>query len=58
MILGNKVYTSIFPDSNALGKVVTLKGRKFTIVGVFKKKGTVMMDFVDNVVCIPENTFF
>ena len=57
VMLGNKVAETIFPDGNAIGKRITIMGRHFTIIGVFKKQGTAMMDFIDNRASMPLKTF-
>ncbi|MDR0926992.1 MAG: ABC transporter permease [Ignavibacteria bacterium] len=56
-LLGSKVAEAIFPNGNALGKRIHIIGKPFTIVGVLKKQGTAMMDFVDNRISIPLPTF-
>ena len=57
ILLGDKVYNTIFPNGGAIGKRITLLGRHFIIIGILKKQGTVMMDFVDNRIVLPLNTF-
>lgn len=39
IILGNKIAQDLFPNGNALGKKVIVKGKNLTIVGVLDKKG-------------------
>jgi putative ABC transport system permease protein len=56
--IGSKVNEAIFPNGDAIGKTLKILGRHFKIVGIIKKQGTVMMDFVDNRVAIPLNTYF
>jgi putative ABC transport system permease protein len=56
-VLGFKALTTIFPDSNSLGKTIEVNGRKLLVIGVVKKQGTMMMDFVDSKIYIPLNTF-
>jgi putative ABC transport system permease protein len=59
VVIGSRVNDAIFPDGEdkAVGKTIKIMGRHFKIVGILKKQGTVMMDFVDNKVCIPLKTF-
>jgi putative ABC transport system permease protein len=57
ILLGDKVKETIFPNGNAVGKKVTVLGRHFTIVGILKKQGTLMFDFIDNRIVFPLNTF-
>lgn len=39
VVLGYDVYENLFGNSDPLGKEVRLYGRKFTVIGVLKKKG-------------------
>ena len=57
ILLGSKPAETIFPNGNALGKRVTIMGRHFIIIGILKKQGTVMMDFIDNRIVMPLKTF-
>ena len=54
-VIGSEVYQSLFPGGvDALGRSVTLKGRKFQVVGVLKKVGQNMAGFdFDNGIIIP-----
>jgi putative ABC transport system permease protein len=56
-LIGSKPAETIFPDGDAIGKKITINGRHFTIVGIIKKQGTAMMDFVDNRINMPLKTF-
>lgn len=56
--IGWKVYETIFPNGDALGKTIKLNGKKFTIIGVIKKQGTTFFDFMDFVCYVPLKTFF
>jgi putative ABC transport system permease protein len=57
VVIGDKVAATIFPQGDALGKIVKIGGHKFTIIGVIKKQGTMFFDFIDNQVFIPIGTF-
>jgi putative ABC transport system permease protein len=57
-VIGAKVNETIFPNGGAIGKRITLMGKHFTVVGVLKKQGTAMMDFIDNRICLPLHTYF
>ncbi len=57
VVLGYKAAEILFTDENPVGKIIKLKGRKFKVIGVIKKRGTMLMDFVDNQVFIPIGTF-
>ncbi|GAB1372602.1 ABC transporter permease [Candidatus Kapaibacterium sp.] len=57
VVIGSKVASSIFPNNDALGKDIKIQGHKFMIVGVIKKQGTMMLDFIDNQVFLPLGSF-
>lgn len=57
VILGYKVANSFFPDRSPLGETMRINGRKFTVIGVVNKRGTIITDFIDNQVFIPIQTF-
>ena len=47
-----------FPNTDPIGKTVTLDGRPFTVVGTSKAKGSVFGQSQDNFVFIPMHTYF
>lgn len=57
-VIGAIPAARIFPDSNGVGKTIKINGKNFLIVGQTTKQGTMMLDFVDNVVYIPMKAFF
>jgi len=57
VVLGHKVANTIFPDENPIGKQIKIKGRTFEVIGVVKKQGTMLMDFIDDRVYIPIGNF-
>lgn len=57
VVLGYKVANAFFPDGSALGKTMRINGRKFLVIGVVNKRGTIITDFIDNQVFIPIQTF-
>ncbi len=57
VVLGNVVDKSIFPKENSIGKIIKIKGKKYKVIGVLKKQGTALLDFMDNRVYIPLRTF-
>ncbi|MGA2296102.1 MAG: ABC transporter permease [FCB group bacterium] len=61
IVLGYKVYNSFLNNGDPIGQSIKIEGHKFLVVGVTKKKGTQLMDFIDNQCYIPlksfENTF-
>jgi putative ABC transport system permease protein len=57
IVLGSKVAETLFPEGNALDKTVIIRGQKFEVIGIVKKQGTMLMDFVDNQVFLPVGAF-
>ncbi|MCX7909909.1 MAG: ABC transporter permease [Ignavibacteria bacterium] len=56
-VLGHKVAKTLFPDQNPIGKYIKIKGRDFEVIGVVKKQGTMLMDFIDDRIYIPIGNF-
>ncbi|KUL20232.1 ABC transporter permease [Chlorobium limicola] len=57
-VVGDDIASGLFPNENALGKTISLKNRKFRIVGVFKKQGKFLGLFsFDNQVIMPLGAF-
>ncbi|GAB1431209.1 ABC transporter permease [Ignavibacteria bacterium] len=56
-VVGYNVANTLFPDGDALGKEIKIRGHKFEIIGVVEKRGTFIMDFIDNQTFIPLQTF-
>lgn len=57
IVLGYKVAQQLFPNSDAIGKTIKIKGRKFKVLGIVKKQSTMLMDFIDNQIYMPIGTF-
>lgn len=57
-VIGSKVANSLFPEQNPLGKYLKIEGQDFIIIGVVKKQGTMLMDFIDDRIYIPISIFF
>lgn len=57
VVIGFNVAQILFPRGDAVGKTVKIMGRPFLVIGSIKKRGTMMMDFLDNQVYIPLNVF-
>lgn len=56
-ILGSQTATSLFSNSNPIGKQIKIKGRKYTVIGVFEKQGDNMFNSgSDELVLIPINS--
>ena len=55
-VLGSGVAGKLFPNGDALGKVVTIKRIPFTVVGVLKKRGSGTFSSTDDIIHIPLDT--
>jgi putative ABC transport system permease protein len=53
VVIGYGVSSVLFPNGNALGRIIKIGGHPFEVIGVIEKRGTMLMDFVDNQVFIP-----
>lgn len=56
VVLGYNAWKTIFEQKPATGKIVKINGRKFEVIGVVRKRGTFIFDYVDNQMFIPINT--
>ena len=56
-VIGATVAEGLFPNTDPLGKSISVLGRKITVIGVFKQEGEGMIFDVsmDNVIMIPLN---
>ncbi len=55
-LVGYDVATNLYPNSGAIDKKITIKGRKATIIGVFAKEGESLIgNSHDNTVIVPVN---
>jgi len=57
VVFAYNAYNTIFPKGDGIGKTVKINGNKFYVIGVVKKQGTALLDFVDNQVFIPLSNF-
>ena len=57
-LIGSELVTKLFPNTDPLGKTVTVKGYDFEVVGVAKAIGSVMGQPQDNFIYIPAVTWF
>ncbi|KKU19090.1 MAG: hypothetical protein UX77_C0001G0004 [Parcubacteria group bacterium GW2011_GWA1_47_11] len=55
-VIGQKVKEELFGESDALGKSIKIKDRKFRIVGIFESKGQVAFFNIDELVVVPYST--
>lgn len=56
-VLAYNVATALFPNGDAVGKTIKIRGQSFTVIGTIEKQGTLIMDFIDNQIYIPLRTF-
>ncbi|MEJ5286797.1 MAG: ABC-type antimicrobial peptide transport system, permease component [Candidatus Kapaibacterium sp.] len=56
-VLGHKVAKTFFGNENPIGKYIKIKGRNFEVIGVVKKQGTMLLDFIDDRIYIPIGNF-
>ena len=56
-VIGYEVASAVFPMSDPIGKVVTIAGRKYVVVGVMEKQGESMFETTDLHVYLPITTF-
>ncbi len=52
-VLGADIVEKLFPTENPVGKEVKIMGKRFEIVGIFAKKGSVFGQSQDNKLAIP-----
>jgi putative ABC transport system permease protein len=53
-ILGAEIAEDLYPGENAIGKEISFKGKKMTIIGILKKEGKGLFGgFNDNAVFVP-----
>ncbi len=52
-VIGDEVKANLFENLDPIGKEITVKGIKFTVVGVMKKRGAVFGQSQDNTVYVP-----
>jgi putative ABC transport system permease protein len=57
VIIGQDIVATLFPATDPLGQLITIKSQKFTVVGVLEPKGGVMGQSQDNRVLIPITVF-
>jgi putative ABC transport system permease protein len=55
-IIGSKMKAKLFGDQDPIGKSITIRKEKFTVIGVMKERGTVMFLDFDDYVYVPIRT--
>lgn len=58
VVLGFAVSNNLFPQGDALGRTIRIDGRPFNVIGVMPKRGTMLLDFMDNIVLMPLQRFY
>lgn len=53
IIIGRDVAERLFPFGSPLGQQVSVKGHRFTVIGLQKKRGSVLGSSLDDVVYVP-----
>lgn len=53
VVIGYGVKKLFFPKTDPVGRTIKLNGVQYQIIGVIAKRGSALMDFVDNQVFIP-----
>jgi putative ABC transport system permease protein len=52
-VIGSDLIKLLFPEDNPVGKIISLRGTKFKVIGVFKSKGSTFGNSADSRVIIP-----
>ncbi len=55
-VIGDGVKENLFPNSDPLGKPISINGRRFLVIGVLEEQGQMMGRSMDNMVYIPAET--
>lgn len=53
VVLGSNVAERLFPQGGAVGREISIDRSRFRVIGVMPKRGTVLIDFIDNILLIP-----
>ena len=57
IVIGSNIAETLFPRTDPIGKDVTLRGRKYSVVGVMAKQGQSLFETVDGHAYLPISTF-
>jgi putative ABC transport system permease protein len=55
-VIGKDIKEELYGEESAIGKIITIKDRKFRIVGIFEDRGQVAFFDINKVVMIPYTT--
>lgn len=53
VLIGSTVASTLFPNTNPMGKTVTIAGTRYTVIGILQKRGSIFGIDQDNTVIIP-----
>ncbi len=56
-IIGTDIVKKLFPSETALGKLIKISGRTYTVVGVFAERGSTFGQSQDDIVIVPLTRF-
>ena len=56
-IIGQSILKKLFPSESALGKMIKVAGRAYTVIGTFAEKGTSFGQSQDDIVMVPVTRF-
>ena len=56
-VLGYGIMEALFPRVDPIGKIVTISGRKYEVIGILEKQGATMFESTDSHVYLPLTTF-
>ncbi len=57
VVIGNDIVNELFFDTNPLGKMVTIDGFRYTVVGVLEERGKIFGNSMDSLAVIPITRF-
>ena len=57
IVIGSNIAETLFPRTDPIGKDVSLRGRKYSVVGVMAKQGESFFETVDSHAYLPITTF-
>ncbi len=57
VVIGENIRKEFFPNRNPLGESILIRGNRFTVIGLFEKKGKMLFNDLDSRVQIPYTTF-
>lgn len=55
-LIGHEIKTMLFPYESAVGKIISVNKKKYTVIGVLSKRGTSLGAGGDKICVVPSNT--